>query len=435
MSGGVPSKFDVVVVGAGPAGSAAAYVLAKSGFKVLILERGRGAGSKELFGGKVYAPPLRDIWPELDKEAPIHRWVTRERISFVRGERVATIEYSLGKKVGFTTFLPELAKWMAKKATEAGALLVDEIRVDEIVARDGRVVGVRSGPDFIEADVVVDAEGVNRLLLEKLGLVDRLNPQYVALGVKEVLNVGKGAIEERFGLPKGEGMAWMVAGDITAGIPGGGFIYTMKDAVSIGLVLHIGKAAEKAEAGMINKHVSRILEEFRLHPYFKQFWRDADIMEYGAHMTIEGGLRMAPKQLYAPGLVIVGDAAGLLLNTGYTVRGVDFAAASGKIAAEAIIEAFNRGGPTGENLKLYEDRLKESFVWRELVRHRGIAKVMEDEFYFTKAVGVLIRMLQKLYEAEYEEPTLIDALLESLAEEDITLTRLIMKVGSVVGKL
>jgi len=88
----VPQKFDVVVVGAGPAGSSAAYLLAKAGFNVLVIERGRGAGSKELFGGKIYAAPLREIWPELDKEAPIHRWVTRERMSLVAGDRIARVQ-------------------------------------------------------------------------------------------------------------------------------------------------------------------------------------------------------------------------------------------------------------------------------------------------------------------------------------------------------
>ncbi len=428
-------KYDIIVVGAGPAGSAAAYVLAKNGFKVLVLERGRTVGSKEVFGGKVYAPPLRDVWPELDKEAPIHRWVTKERLSFVAGDRVATIEYSTPDTVGFTTFLPELASWMASKAEEAGALVIDEIRVDEIIVDDGNVVGVRSGVDKIYADVVVDAEGVNRLLLERLGIVDRLNPKYVALGVKEVLKVPKNEIEERLQLGKNEGLAWLVAGDITMGIPGGGFIYTMKEAISIGLVLHVGKAMEKAEAGEINKHISQILESFRLHPYFKKIWKDADIMEYGAHMTIEGGLRLVPKKLYAPGLVIVGDAAGLLLNTGYTVRGVDFAVTSGKLAAEAIIQAFNNGGPTEENLRIYEEKLKASFVWRELVRHRGIEKIMEDEFYFQKMTKILVSTLRRLYEADYEEPTLLEAVLESLREEDVKLSTLLLKLGSVVGKI
>jgi len=227
--GGVPSKFDVIVVGAGPAGSSAGYLLAKAGFRVLMIERGRGAGSKELFGGKIYAAPLREVWPELDKEAPIHRWVGRERISLVKGDRITTIEYKLGRRVAFTTYLTEMAKWMAKKAVEAGAVLVDEVRVDEFVVEDGRVVGVRSGPDVVYADYVIDAEGVNRILLEKLGLAEKVNPDNVALGVKEVLNVGKKTIEEKLGLEEGEGLAWMVAGDVTRGIPGGGFIYTMKE--------------------------------------------------------------------------------------------------------------------------------------------------------------------------------------------------------------
>ncbi len=435
MSSSVPTKFDVVVVGAGPAGSSAAYLLAKAGYKVLIVERGRGAGTKELYGGKIYAAPLREVWPELDKEAPIHRWVNRERLSFVVGDRVTTIEFKLGKKVAFTTYLTEIARWMANKAVEAGAILVDEVRVDEIVAKDGKVVGVRSGPDTIEADVVVDAEGVNRILLEKLGLAEKIKPDQVALGVKEVINVGKKAIEERLQLAEGEGMAWFLIGDVTQGLPGGGFLYTMKDTLALGLVVHIGSAYEAAKEGRFEGTLPLMLEKLRTHPFFSRIWGEADVLEYGAHMTIEGGLRYMPKKLYMDGLVVVGDAAGLLLNTGYTIRGVDYAVYSGKLAAESIIEAFNNGGPTAENLSVYEEKLKSSFIYKELKRHSGIVKVMEDPMFFTKLPAILNNVFAKLYEADYEEPTVLEALLDSFREEEVSLTRFLLKMLSVVSRL
>ena len=432
----VPQRFDVIVVGAGPAGSAAAYLLARKGFKVLLLERGRGAGSKELYGGRVYAAPLREVWPELDKEAPIHRWVRKERVSIVDGDRVLTFEYTAARPVSFTAYLTELARWMAKKAEDAGALFVDEVRVDEFVVEDGRVVGVRSGPDRVYADVVVDAEGVNRLLLERLGLVDKLSPKNIALGVKEVLKVGSKAIEERLGLGKGEGLAWVLAGSVTGGLPGGAFIYTFKETVSIGVVVHLGQAIDAIERGKLDSHVYTLVEKLRLHPAFKWIWGDADVSEYGGHLTIEGGLSFMPRKLATHGLVVVGDAAGLLLNTGYTIRGVDFAVYSGKLAAEAIEMAMNSGGPTEENLRLYyEERLKSSFVYRELVRHSGIERVMRDPEFFEKYPRVLSLFASKLFEADYEEPTLFEALVSSAREAGVPLLSMLAKALGVVRRL
>lgn len=429
------SKFDVIVVGAGPAGCASAYLLAKAGFKVLVLERGRGAGSKELWGGKAYAQPLRDVWPELDKEAPIHRWVTKERISLVWGDRALTIEYKLGRRVAFTSYLTELVNWMARKAENAGAIVVDEVRVDEIVVKDGRVLGVRSGDDIVHADAVIDAEGVNRLLLEKIGLVEKLNPDHVALGVKEVLSLNPSLIEERFMLGKDEGLAWFVAGDVTLGLPGGGFIYTMRDSISIGLVLPIGPAARAAEAGLLNEHVSRLVEAFRLHPYFRNLWREADVIEYGGRMTIEAGLKLMPRKLYMNGLLVVGDAAGFLVNTGYTIRGVDMAVTSGRLAAEALIGAFNSGGPTEENLKSYEEKIRKSYIYRELENHSGIGDVMSDPFFFQKLPQIILKAAGKLFEADYEEPKLIRSFLNAANEENISLLKIIYKLGKVAGKL
>ncbi|MFZ8794268.1 MAG: FAD-dependent oxidoreductase [Acidilobaceae archaeon] len=433
---GFPHKFDVIVVGAGPAGCSSAYLLAKAGLRVLLVERGRSAGSKLLWGGKAYAQPIREVWPELDKEAPIHRWVTRERFSFVWGDRVLTIEYKLGRSVAFTSYLPELVSWMARKAESAGALLVEDVRVDEIVVENGRVVGVRSGSDIVRADIVIDAEGVNRMLLEKLGLAERLNVNSsVALGVKETLSLDPRLMEERFNLDKGEGLAWLVAGDITRGLPGGGFIYTMRDSISIGLVIPIGPAARAAEEGTLKEHVSELIESFRLHPYFSRFWREADVIEYGGRMTLEGGLSMMPKRLYAPGLLVVGDAAGFLVNTGYTIRGVDTAVHGGKLAAETVIEALNKGGFTEDNLKSYEDKVKRSYIYRELKAHSAIEDVTRDPFYFTKIPQVLVKAAGKLFEADYEEPTLVGGLLEASRESEVSLMKMLFKLARVVRRL
>ncbi|MCE4603600.1 MAG: FAD-dependent oxidoreductase [Aeropyrum sp.] len=422
------SKYDVVVVGAGPAGLSAAYLLARSGIKVLVLERGREPGSKSLFGGKVYAQPLRDVWPDLDKKAPIHRWVRVERFSLEWGGRLATLEYRLGKPVAFTTYLPELVKWMAGKAEEAGATILDEIVADEFIVKDGRIAGVRSGGDEVNADVVVDAEGVNRLLLEKIGLADPPDPSRLALGVKEVIRLKPDEIESRFGLSKGEGLSWLIAGEVTNGVPGGGFVYTMKDSVSIGIVLRVSSAVNAVEKGVINEHVSRMIERLRLHEYFGRFWRDGDIAEYGARLAIEGGLGYMPKKLVHDGLVVVGDAAGLLLNTGYTIRGVDFAVYSGKLAAEAILHALAVGDTSEETLRVYEEKLKSSFVYKELVSHKGIEDVMSDPWFFKALPSITVDVLKSLFEAEYEEPRILEAVMKSARETGTPLPLLIQKL-------
>ena len=209
----------------------------------------------------------------------------------------------------------------------------------------------------------------------------------------------------------------------------------MKDTIALGLVLHIGKALEKAEAGELKESVPLLLEKFRLDKRFYWIWGDADVLEYGAHMTIEGGLSFMPKKLYMPGFLVVGDAAGFLLNTGYTIRGVDYAVYSGKLAAETIIEAHENGGPSEENMAKYEEKVKKSFIYEELVRHRGIEDVMKDPLFFTKLPALATRVLEKLYEADYEEPTVFNSFIEGLREEDLSLTRLLFKLLRVVRKL
>lgn len=116
--------------------------------------------------------------------------------------------------------------WLMEQAEEAGAQLITGIRVDNLVQRDGKVVGVEADGDVIEAKTVILADGVNSILAEKLGMAKRVKPTDVAVGVKELIELPKSVIEDRFQLQGNQGAACLFAGSPTDGLMGGGFLYT-----------------------------------------------------------------------------------------------------------------------------------------------------------------------------------------------------------------
>ncbi len=398
-------RFDAVVVGAGPAGSSAAYTLAEKGFKVLLVERGRSPGSKNMFGGRVYVSPLKDIYPDFEKKAPIHRWVTKERISLVHGDEMATFEYEGKNDKSFTTYLTQLSAWMAKQAEEAGAILLNEITVDGFYLEDDFVRGIVVGDEVLKADVVIDAEGVNRLLLEKSGLVPKLRPQQVALGIKEVIKLGVENINNLFGLDSDEGLAWILMGDVTRGVPGGAFIYTNKDSVSLGFVVYLQDAIYK-----VKDHISKFIEDLRLHPLLNKYFKDGRIMEYSSHLIPEDINSLMPQKPYYNGLLIVGDAAGFLLNLGYTYRGVDFAAYSGYLAAKAVEDSHGKGDMSEESLSVYKKYLENSFILRQLKKFKDVHSLMKKERMFELYPTLANHIARELFHIDYESPKVLEAI-------------------------
>lgn len=154
-------KFDAIVVGAGIAGSTAAYVMAKAGLDVLVIERGNYPGSKNMTGGRLYAHSLERVIPGFAKEAPVERRVTREKISFMTEEDTVTLDYhSAAPKTpeaeSYTVLRGKFDQWLASKAEEAGAQFIPGIRVDRLLQDEsGRITGVQAGEDELEANVVI----------------------------------------------------------------------------------------------------------------------------------------------------------------------------------------------------------------------------------------------------------------------------------------
>ena len=350
---------DVIVVGAGPAGSAAALVLARAGVNVCLLERGPFPGSKNMYGGVVYGRILDTLIPRWWEEAPIQRWVTRRGTVVMTPTQSLTIDYRTtawsGEPYnGATTFRPDFDAWLADHAVDAGAVLVTSTTATGLL-RDstGRVVGVRTDrPDGdLRARLVIACDGVNSFLAKEAGMYPKAVPENFTVGAKEVLALPRDEIEKRFGLTGNEGADFEIVG-CTRGIAGGGFIYTNLESIAVGVVLSVTELA-----------AAKVRPEELI----------ADLKEYSAHVIPEGGFDMMP-DLTTDGMLLAGDAAAMCLAAGLWLEGVNFAIGSGQAAAEAAVDALASGTTSVEGLSGYRSRLEANFV---LADHRKLRRAPE----------------------------------------------------------
>lgn len=368
--------IDAVIVGGGLAGLTAAYCLAQAGRQPVVIERGSFAGAKNMTGGRIYTHALEAVIPGFADEAPLQRRITHERISMLTAGSSFTVDYSSGQlaeagKNSYSVLRSVFDQYLAEKAEAAGAEILYGVRVDGVIVRDGRVCGVTSDGDEIEAEVTIIAEGANSLLTQKLGHAPPLQPSHVAVGVKALYELPASVIEDRFCCGPGDGAAWLFMGEATKGRAGGGFLYTNKESLSVGLVATLSDLV-KAETP-----VYQMLEDFVHHESLAPVLRGSRLIEYSGHLVPEGGYAAVPK-LAGDGVLICGDAAMLCLNLGYVVRGMDFAVSSGHLAAQATLAALEKGDVSEASLHSYVDRLEHSYVLQDLKAFQRFPHFMEN---------------------------------------------------------
>lgn len=367
------SEFDVIVVGGGPAGSSAAIRLAQKKANVLLVERSDPPGSKNVSGGILWGNDLSGIIPDWESSVPLERLITHKGTTFLTRDSSISIDFNSKKfeenHSGYSVLRSKFDLSLVNTAKKEGAMVVSGVTVDKLNMKDGKVKGIEQDGDVITADTVILAEGANPRVAIDSGLREPIGDRDVAIGVKQVFRLSEDRINERFHLTGNHGYAGEYVLSYLDGPEAGGFLYTNKDTISLGVVISSSHLREDGKT-----HSYDIMEEYVQHPAIAPLVEGGRLDEYSAHLVVEGGITSVPK-LYGDGYMIAGDAASFSFSNGLVIQGMNYAIASGIAAADAFVSSKEKKNFSSESLASYQQALEDSYVLKDLRKFRGIDKV------------------------------------------------------------
>lgn len=392
--------FDVIIVGAGPAGSMAALKLARAGLKVVMLERGRYPGAKNMFGGLLHnTPVLNEMLPAFWERAPLERHVYKKVLAFMTPTSSVSLTFKTEdfKQLpynGCTVFRPVFDNWLAGEAVKEGALLLCDCTAEDLIRKNGQVVGVTvKGRDGeLRSNILIAADGILSFMAKKAGLRQDFRAADMGLGIKLLLGLPEATIDERFHLVRDEGADISFVGT-TDGLRGGSFLYTNRESVSIGMVVHLDSL--KASG----KTPYQVLDELLRHPHVRKLLKGAVPLEYSAHLIPEGGIKAMP-QVYTGGMMLAGDAAGLCYTNGINLEGINLAMTSGALAAETALQAIEAKDYSAKMISLYKKKLDDSFIVKDMTTFKNAVGMMHMERLFQTYPEIISNILEKIYRVE-----------------------------------
>ena len=384
------NKTQVIVVGGGPAGISCAVTIARAGKEVILIERGKFSGSKNVFGGAIYAQPTREIFPDFEKNAPIERKTIEHKFAILDEDAGCVVSYKkkAENNVSYSVIRGKFDRWMAEEAKKEGVILVEETVVKDLIVENNCVVGVKTELEEYYADIVVLADGVNSLLARQIGLRGTIKPKDVALSVKEVYKLPEEIINERFHVESNEGCIYEIFGGSMLSMLGLGFLYTNKNSVSIGLGVALDELIEKG------LRPYDLLDKLKKHPVIAPLIKGGELLEYSAHLIPEGGYKKIPI-LYDNGVMICGDAAMFVNNMHW--EGTNLAMISGKLAGETAVVALGKQDYSASSLSRYQQDLENSFIIKDLRTYKdlmsGISERKEEFLgYYLKKINAFFEM-------------------------------------------
>lgn len=382
--------FDIIIIGAGIAGTACALRCARAGLSVLLLERGEFPGSKNISGGRLYCHALGELLPHFPQSAPLERRITQENLTLLTADGATTYSSLQPGGDSWSVLRARFDPWFVSQAESAGVQCITGITVEALYRENGRVCGVICDNEILRARYVVLAEGANSELAERHALVSRPAPSSMALGIKAVLALEKETLEERFRLEANEGAAMLFTGGICGDLPGGAFLYTNQDTLSFGIVCPL------SSLGKNSVPATDLLNNLQSHPALRPLLRGSELLEYGAHLVPEGGLHSMPVQYGGDGWLLVGDALRTCINTGFTVRGMDMALIGAQAAAQTLIRACQQSTPQNLYPQYHQD-IERSVLWEALQRYQHVPELLQRPGWYRQWPALMDAISRELW--------------------------------------
>jgi electron-transferring-flavoprotein dehydrogenase len=386
-------EVGIAIVGGGPAGLACANKLMQllegepelaeklGEVPVAVIEKGKVPGAHLLSGANVDPSALTRLFPELDPAdwPPVYQEVSKDATYFLTATKAFPLKPpppNFRKEGTYTLSVSKLGRFLAEKAEEAGVYILAETAATKLLVEDRIVKGVRSGDrgrgkdgeqlgnfepgSDLLARATVLAEGtIGHLTYAALDYFDMHggDPQAWELGVKEIWEVPKplDRVIHTLGWPLRWSPKYKEAG--------GSFIYPMgSEKVGFGLVVGL----DYTDATF---SVHDALQLFKTHPFVKKIIEGGKRVGWGAKTIPSGGYWALPKRFSVPGMLIAGDAAGMVNIA--ELAGVHYAMHAGMYAAEAIIESL-RADIDSVNFSSYDRMIRDSVIEKDLYRSRNM---------------------------------------------------------------
>ena len=391
-------EADVLIIGAGPAGLSCALHLANlierhneaqkspalSAENIYVLEKAREIGAHQLSGAIMDPRGLRELVPDFEKTAPLDTPVTGDAAYYFTEKSSFKLPITpppLRNHGNYVISLNKLVKWLGGLVEKKGVNLFTQFAGKELLYEKNGIAGVltedkgvdKNGkpkdnftPGYeLRAKVTVLAEGprgsltkemVNRLML------DGLNPQVYGIGIKELWDVQPGRIATGY-------VAHTLGWPLTSDLYGGGWIYGLRDnRVSLGMVIGL-----EYHDPLFDPHAA--FQKYKTHPFVKNILEGGKLVRYGAKTVPYGGWYSVPRS-YVDGGLIVGDSASLLNSQ--RLKGIHTAIKSGMLAAETIYEALCAGDTSANALKMYPEKIEQSWLKKELWGVRNFHQGFHD---------------------------------------------------------